>query len=193
MGKKYQIALICITILTQVCLFGSLLYCISSNEKSFNEEIRDVEKLFHGSYTTESGFDGWVNPPGGYNMCISLAAENIGYDKKNLQFSDGEKFNSYYIKASGDVSFNKETGQEETTWYLCDYDGVNSVVLLDENNDEAGRITYVPKEANWLGKRGVDYYWLHDGEVTQIYKRSDMTYNAGQAYLESRYYTGAFK
>lgn len=126
-------------------------------------------------------------------MCISLAAENIGYDKKNLQFSDGEKFNSYYIKASGDVSFNKETGQEETTWYLCDYDGVNSVVLLDENNDEAGRITYVPKEANWLGKRGVDYYWLHDGEVTQIYKRSDMTYNAGQAYLESRYYTGAFK
>lgn len=192
--KKYQKAFIRFMLIL-LCAGAVFLYFTVENGKALDARVNDPGGLFHGAYTTESGFTEQINPLQGYNLCVSLSAENIGYDPRHLKFGDkddaAENFNSYYIRRAKDVSFNEE-GQEETTWHLCDYDGINSVILLDEDNEEIGRITYEITAENWLGKRSVNYYWIHDGKATQIYRRADMTYNGGQAYLKSRYYTGKF-
>ena len=197
MKRKY-VRLIYFIIAVLFCLLAALLYCTVSNGKAFDKEINNAEEIFHGSFTSEKGWANCINPPTGYNMSISLSKENIGYDEKNLIFADNEKrtganFNSYYIRLPGDKEYNEETGEHETTWYLCDYDGVSSVILFDEKNEEVGRITYKPAPESWNGKRSLNYYWIHNGEVTQIYKRSSMTYQAGKGYLKSRYYTGKFE
>lgn len=66
-------------------------------------------------------------------MCIRLRAENVGYDEKHLIFADEknggwDSFNCYYIAAPFEMELDKN-GRQKTTWYLCDYDGVNSVIL----------------------------------------------------------------
>lgn len=196
MKKKYS-KLTYVIIAVVFCLLAGSIYYTVSNGKAFDTEINDIEKIFHGSFTSEKGYEDCINPLSGYNICISLSEENIGYDEKNLTFSDAERgdwknFNCYYIRTPGEKEFN-EDGQLETTWYLCDYDGVNSVVLLDEKNEEIGRITYKPAPESWTGRRDLNYYWIHDGEATQIYKRSEQTYQAGKGYLKSRHYTGVFE
>lgn len=69
---------------------------------------------------------------------------------------------------------------------------MGSILLLNENNEELGRITFVPGKENWLGKREVNYYLITKDKKTRIYKRLGSAYNAGTAYLKSKYYTGVY-
>ena len=174
-----------------------LIHTRADNAKSFDRQLKNPHALFNGIFTDVRDWkDEWKLIKGD-DICVSVSNKNLDYDEKNLVFSDIEKnieesFNCYFIRHIEDPMYDEKTEELETTWYLCKSDGVNSILLLDENNEQLGRITFVPGREDWLGRREINYYLIMKGKRTRVYKRADAPYNAGTAYLKSKYYTGLY-
>lgn len=198
MNKKRRVLGIIIFILVLTMgLMLLLIYTRADNAKAFDAQIKNPEGLFNGTFTDVHDWKDEGKLIKGDDICVSVSNKNVSYDEKNLIFTDTEKhiyenFNCYFIRHPEDTMYDEKTGKLETTWYLCKYDGVGSILLLDENNEELGQITFVPGKENWLGKRELNYYLITKDKKTRIYKRMDSAYNAGTAYLKSKYYTGVY-
>lgn len=184
---------LCLTI----CLMFILLHVKNSNEESFDKLLSNPEKLFHGVFNTSSNDKETAGVLRGDDISVSFINDNIHYDEKNLIFAKNEngrskRFTYYFIRHPEDTMYNKATRKLETIWYLCKFDDVNSIILLDENNEEIGRISFIIGKEDWLGKRKLKYYLVMNGKSTPIYKRESAPYGAGTFYLKSKYYSGKF-
>lgn len=179
-----------------ICMIFELMQIRESNERSFENQLNNPEVLFNGVFTMVSNWSDAESFLQGDEICVSISNESVNYDEKDLIFANHgkgrlENFSSYHVKYS-DATKNGENSAFKTTWYLCRYDGGRSVILLDKNNEEAGRISFTTGEADWLNRRERNYHWIVDGETTPIYKRTNTTYNTGTPYLKSKYYSGVF-
>lgn len=169
----------------------------NSNERKLEETLSHPEEVFHGTYSTNKVVGPLNDAANGTELCVYFANDRPDYDEKNLVFADekkgtGQGFNTYYIKPGRDDFYDEKTKEQKTTWFLCKYDGVNSILLLDKNNNLAGRIAVMPGEADWLGRVELNYYWIKEEKVVQIFKREEYPYSGGTSYLESKYYSGKF-
>lgn len=200
MNSKKKIALVStISILIiLVCALIALLHIRASNAEAFDRQLDNPEELFQGIFNTGTGENDPVAILNGEEICIFFDNDNLNYDEKALTFSnnekgEGESFNCYCIKPAGkNPGENDDPEKLETVYYLCKYDGVNSIILLNEENRECGRISFTVDKENWLGKRALNYYWVENDTVTFMYKRGNVPYRAGTSYLKSKYYTGTF-
>ena len=168
------------------------------NARALDKLLSSPEEIFNGIFHTSNNINDAASIASGVDICVSFSNTNIGFDEKNLNFGNEDKgtqenFNCYFIRHPyPDTLINNETGELETVWYLCKFDGVNSLILLNENNDEIGRISYNLDIQNWTGNRDLKYYWILEDKVTPIFKRADTPYSAGVSYLKSKYLSGAF-
>lgn len=195
--KEKVLSLITCIFLLIICLLFLLIHMRAVNAKAFNRQIKNPERIFNGIFTDVRDWKNGLKLMKGDDICVSVNNQNKDYDEKNLIFTNTEKhidenFNCYFIRRAEDTMYAEKTGNLETIWYLCKYDGVNSILLLNENNEEKGRITFIPGKESWLGKRELNYFLIIKGEKMQIYKRADAPYSAGTSYLKSKYYTGVY-
>lgn len=195
--KSKTTGVIIFVLVLAIGLMSLLIHIRDDNAESFDQQIKNPEGLFNGTFTDVRDWKNELKLIKGDDICVSVSNQNLNYDEKNLIFANTEKhiyenFNCYFIRHPEDTMYDEKTGKLETTWYLCKYDGVGSILLLNESNEELGRITFVPGKENWLGKRELNYCLITKDKKTRIYKRADLACNAGTAYLKSKYYTGVY-
>lgn len=184
------IVIVCITIV-------AILYVMSirsANEKAFESKLHDPEVLFHGIFNTSKDGETDKSPSQSDDICVYFSNDNINFDEKNLVFGDDKKgtidgFN-YYHMYQEDAGADGDADESKTICYLCRYNDKDGVILLDENNEETGRISFTSGEQDWLGRRDIHYSWISGGKTTPLYKLSDVPYSIGNSYLKSKYYTG---
>ncbi|MGN0722209.1 MAG: hypothetical protein ACI4LZ_09645 [Anaerovoracaceae bacterium] len=190
-----------IVLMLLFCLTLGIFAVRDYNAKALDMLLSSPEDIFNGTFNTSKNIDDPASIASGIDICVSFSNANIGFDEKHLYFGDildedkrtQENFNYYFIRYPyPDTLINKETGELETVWYLCKFDGVNSLILLNENNDEIGRISYNLDIQNWTGNRNLKYYWISEDNITPIFKRAETTYSAGVSYLKSKYLSEAF-
>lgn len=192
--KKTVISAIIVVLCFIVALVFLLIRIRGDNEKALDEKLHRPAVLFHGVFNTAKDLK--ADGTSGHDICIFFRNENLDYDEKNLIFANEKKgtfegFNYYYINLPYDSQYDEATGFR-TTMFLCKYDGKGSLILLDGNNEEAGRITVTAGEADFFGKRPLSYTWIRDGKKSPIYRRGDTPYGQGTSYLRSKYYSGKF-
>lgn len=190
-----------IVLMLLFCLTLGIFAVRDYNAKTLDMLLSSPEDIFNGTFNTSKNIDDPASIDSGIDICVSFSNANIGFDEKHLHFGDildedkrtQENFNYYFIRYPyPDTLINRETGELETVWYLCKFDGVNSLILLNENNDEIGRISYNLDIQNWTGNRNLKYYWISEDNITPIFKRAETTYSAGVSYLKSKYLSEAF-
>ncbi len=194
--KKIAIGAVVVVLCLVVYLVFLLVHIREDNAKALDEKLRRPAVLFHGVFNTAKDLSDQTNATPGHDICIFFSNENQSYDEKHLTFANekkgtSENFNYYYINRPYDSQYDEATGFR-TTMYLCKYDGKGSLILLDGNNEEAGRITVTAGEADFLGRRDLSYTWIWDGKETPIYKRGNTPYGQGTKYLQSKYYSRKF-
>ena len=168
------------------------------NARELDKLLGNPEEIFNGIFNTSKNINDVAAIASGIDICVSFSNTNIDFDEKNLNFGNKDKgtqenFNCYFIRYPyPDSLINNETGELETVWYLCKLDSVNSIILLNENNVDVGRISYNLDIQNWTGNRDLKYYWICEDKITPIFKRADTPYSAGVSYLKSKYLSGAF-
>lgn len=192
--KKTVISAIIVVLCFIVALVFLLIRIRGDNEKALDEKLHRPAVLFHGVFNTAKDLK--ADGTSGHDICIFFRNENLDYDEKNLIFANEKKgtfegFNYYYINLPYDSQYDEATGFR-TTMFLCKYDGKGSLILLDGNNEEAGRITVTAGAADFFGKRPLSYTWIRDGRKTSVYKKGAAPYSQGTSYLQSRYYSGKF-
>lgn len=192
--KKTVISAIIVVLCFIVALVFLLIRIRGDNEKALDEKLHRPAVLFHGVFNTAKDLK--ADGTSGHDICIFFRNENLDYDEKNLIFANEKKgtfegFNYYYINLPYDSQYDEATGFR-TTMFLCKYDGKGSLILLDGNNEEAGRITVTAGEADFFGKRPLSYTWIWDGRKTSVYKKGATPYSQGTMYLRSKYYSGKF-
>lgn len=192
--KKTVISAIIVVLCFIVALVFLLIRIRGDNEKALDEKLHRPAVLFHGVFNTAKDLK--ADGTSGHDICIFFRNENLDYDEKNLIFANEKKgtfegFNYYYINLPYDSQYDEATGFR-TTMFLCKYDGRGSLILLDGNNEEAGRITVTAGEADFFGKRPLSYTWIRDGRKTSVYKKGAAPYSQGTMYLRSKYYSGKF-
>lgn len=163
-----------------------------SNAEMLSEKLSDPSAIFNGSYDVNENTVSVQNGHGDTEIVVSFTHENAVVDEKNITADNAtiSDLNVYYIKGPLDEHINEETNEQETIWYLYRYDGKNSLLLLDENNEEIGKLTYSIGEKDFFGKAEVQYTWESKEGTVPVYKASGAYINFGAAYLRSKYYSG---
>ena len=195
MKKNLVLKIVTVISLLMLCGIAFLLYSQIDSGKKLDSRLSNPEALFCGIFTTTEDYDDPQALLSSEEICIRLRSDNVGYSKsdvKNLLKGDEIGFNCYWVKRPGEVALDENGEDLETAWYLCDFDGVSSVALLDENHEETGRLSWTLGEENWQGEREIKYYWLKGTDRVRVYKRSDTYYNAGKSVINSKSYSGVF-
>lgn len=118
-----------------------------------------------------------------------IAYEDMNdYDEKMLKSADDC---CCYTIDTSEIRYERLRDDEiPYTCYLCRIKSYTELVLLDENNGQVGTVTVSLGEADWLGRRHLEYTLNYNGEQKNLKKLSkDACIRVGSI-LKSKYYTG---